>query len=309
MVYHVVRKIKGRKYHYLVKNIRVEGGWKKFSTYIGKGDLSNEEVEALIKEKAPEFKEKMDSYLRKIDPIYALISKKDADNLEKTKERAAGSLKEMPEEARKKYYEWFVTAFTYNTNAIEGSTIALNETSMILFDEIVPKEKSLREIKEVENHRLAFDYAMDYDRDISMKFILKIHRILTDGILKEGAGELRTAQVFIRGTDFIPPPPGVVEEELKELLDWYQRNKRKYHPVIVTSYFHVGFEGVHPFIDFNGRTGRILLNFILKKTGYPLVDIKNEDKLEYYAALHRAQEGDLKPFVDLIKGYVLETKL
>ena len=308
-MYHVVSERKGRKYHYLVKNIRVEGGWKKFSVYMGKGELSEEKVETLMREKAPELEERIDGFLRERNPLYALISRGDAEKLKRIKKRVSKSLKEMPEEAKRKYYEWFVTAFTYDTNAIEGSTVGLDETAMILFDEIVPKGKSLREIREVENHKRAFDYAMEYERDIGMEFIQEVHRTLTEGILKEGAGELRKVQVFIRGVDFIPPPSDVVEEELKELLRWYRRNKRKYHPVVVTSYFHAGFEGVHPFVDFNGRTGRILLNFILKKTGYPLVNIKNENRLEYYAALHRAQEGDLKPFVDLVKGYLLEMRI
>lgn len=300
---------KGRKYHYLVKNIRVDGGWKKFSVYIGKGDLSEGEIKHLMEEKAQDLKEKVDHYRRKTDPLYALISSEDAEKLQKIKEKAAKSLKEMPEVARRKYYEWFVTAFTYDTNAIEGSTVGLNETAMILFEEIVPKGKSLREIKEVENHKRAFDYAMEYEGGIGMEFILEVHRTLTEGILKEDTGKLRKVQVFIRGVDFIPPPPDVIEEELKELLRWYRRNKEKYHPVTMTSYFHAGFEGIHPFVDFNGRTGRILLNFILKKTGYPPVNIKNENRLEYYAALHRAQEGDLKPFVDLIKEYLIETRV
>ncbi|MEE8401753.1 MAG: Fic family protein [Candidatus Hydrothermarchaeaceae archaeon] len=309
MAYHVVSKRKGRKYHYMVRNIRVEGGWKKFSVYIGKGELSEGKIKHLMEENAPELKERVDHYLRKTDPLYTLISSEDAAKLQKVKEKAEKSLNEMPEEAKRKYYEWFVTAFTYDTNAIEGSTVGLDETGMILFEEIVPKGKSLREIKEVENHKRAFDYAMEYERNVCMEFILEIHRTLTEGILKEGAGELRKVQVFIRGVDFIPPPPDVIEKELKELLRWYGRNKGKYHPVILTSYFHAGFEGIHPFVDFNGRTGRILLNFILKKTGYPLVNIKKENRLEYYAALHGAQEGDLKPFIDLIKGYIIETRV
>ncbi len=309
MAYRLVRKIRGRKYHYLVKNIRVEGGWKKLSLYLGRGELSKKKIAALIEEKTPKLEEKVDHYLRRTDPLYALVSREDGEKLKRTKERSAKSLREMPEEARRRYYEWFVTAFTYDTNAIEGSTVGLDETAMILFEEQVPKGKSLREVKEVENHKRAYDYTMAYDGGVTMKVILNIHRFLTEGILKEGAGELRKVRVFIRGADFIPPPPSAVEKELKELLGWYRRNKRKYHPVVVASYFHTGFEGIHPFVDFNGRSGRLLLNFILKKFGYPRVNIKNEDKLEYYAALRSAEEGDLKPFVDLIKGYLLETKI
>jgi Fic family protein len=309
MAYHVVREIKDGKYHYLVKSIRIDGGWKKFSVYLGKGELSEEEVEALMGEKAPELEEKVDAYLRRTDPLYALISRGDAERLEEIRKKAEGSLKDMPEEARQKYYEWFVTSFTYNSNAIEGSTVALDETGMILFDQVVPRGKTLREIREVENHRRAFDFAVEYERDISMRFILKIHALLTEGILEEGSGELRRVQVYIRGADIIPPPAEEVEGELKGLLRWYRRARRRYHPVVVASYFHTAFEGIHPFVDFNGRTGRILLNFILKKAGYPMVDIKNEDKLDYYGALAAGQQGDLKPFVDLIQGYLFETRV
>ncbi len=89
-------------------------------------------------------------------------------------------------------------------------------------------------------------------------------------------------------------------------MNWYKRNKKKYHPVILASYFHATFESIHPFTDFNGRTGRLLLNFILLKNGFPAIDMKNKDKLKYYEALYKAQKGNLKLLVSLVMKYLKE---
>ena len=112
--------------------------------------------------------------------------------------------------------------------------------------------------------------------------------------------KLRDVQVFVRGSEINPPPPEVVEMELKELLKWYHRNKQRYHPIVVAGYFHIAFEGIHPFIDFNGRVGRLILNFILKKNFYPFADIKVEDRIEYLKAINDGLKGDLRPFIKLL---------
>ena len=285
--------VKRGKYHYLVKNIRIN---KKFSIYIGK-DVD----EHILKKKEKNLEKKVREYLRNIDPLFSLLSDEELEELETIKNKNLEILNKLPLEAKKKYYEWRLAALTYNSNAIEGSTLSLEETAAILFEGIAPKGKTIREIKEAENHKKALEYMLSYDRDLSLNFILKLHKIISTGILENKyAGKLRDVQVFVRGSEINPPPPEVVEMELKELLRWYHRNKQRYHPIVVASYFHIAFEGIHPFIDFNGRVGRLILNFILKKNFYPFADIKVEDRIEYLKAINDGLKGDLRPFIKLL---------
>lgn len=163
-----------------------------------------------------------------------------------------------------------MATFTYHTNAIEGSTVNLLETLTILFEGVTPPGKTMREVREVENHRMAFDYAMAYRGDVSKAFVCKLYRIMTSRILGPWeSGAFRRVQVFIRGSDIVTPSPEEVEGRFKELMLWYRGNKRKYNPVVVTAHVHTAFEGIHPFVDYNGRVGRLLLNFILMKRGFP----------------------------------------
>lgn len=307
MSYHREKIIKGKKYHYLEKNVRINDKWKKFSVYIGKGELSKKQVQLLKKKYLKILEEKVNRYLKLVDPLLRLLSDEQIKELEKIKQKYNKSYRKMPREAKEKYYEWFLTKFTYNTSAIEGSTVTLRETSMILFDRITPPGKTLREVREIENHKKAFDFILGYKGDITKNFVLKTHKILTADILsKETSGKFRKVQVFIRGVTFVPPKPQNVEKEFRKLMNWYKKSKKKYHPIIVASYFHTAFEGIHPFVDFNGRTGRLLLNFILMKNGFPAVDIKNKDKARYYDALEKAQKENLKSFVNLIVKYTKE---
>jgi Fic family protein len=118
-------------------------------------------------------------------------------------------------------------------------------------------------------------------------------------------------QVYISGVEWMPPPPWDVPKGIRNLLSWYSRNKGKLHPLVLASYFHVGFEMVHPFVDGNGRVGRLLMNLILHRHGYPMINIPNEEKFRYYHTLEAMQDdGDLRPFVEYMvelmgKGEVL----
>ncbi|RLJ05620.1 MAG: Fic family protein, partial [Candidatus Aenigmatarchaeota archaeon] len=219
--------------------------------------------------------------------------------IEKIKKRFGKFLRNSV--ALKKFLEWFEVSFTYNTTAIEGSTLSLEEVSLILTDKLSPEGKSLKEIKEIENHKKAFEYILSYNGDINKKVICKLHRILTKDILPEKySGKFRDVQVFIRGVEVIPPKPKDIENEFRELMKWYRKNKLKYNPIVVGAYFHAAFESIHPFIDFNGRVGRLILNFFLFKNKLPMINIKNEEKLKYYKALKEANKENLRYLVKLI---------
>ena len=310
MVYHIIKRINYEYYHYLVKNIRSgKNKWKRFEIYLGKGKRLRPSLKKIIKKKSAELDKKCDAYLRATDNFYSLLTSGQLSDLEKIKTAYIKKKKTASRIELESYEEWFITQFTYDTNAIEGSTLTKTETGMLLFERRVPKDKNLREIYEAENHRKSYEYLKKYAGDINKKFVLKLHKIFLSNIWDEYAGRIRDVPVYIRGVDFIPPPPKRVEKELNELLKWYNKNKRKYNPIIIAAYFHSAFESIHPFVDGNGRVGRLLINFILEKNNYPMISIHFEELDKYIACLKEAQKGNLKQLVDLIFNCVKENKL
>ncbi|MEW6063212.1 MAG: Fic family protein [Nanoarchaeota archaeon] len=302
MVYLIKKKIKEKEYFYLISSVKIGDKVKKFQIYIGAKKPTHKKVlyySNMLKNRIKEF-------TLKIDPLLTIIQKSDLKALEKSKKWYSKLSRQSPA-IRENYYEWFITIYTYDSNAIEGSTLTLRDTSMVLFEGITPAGRSLRDILAAGNHKKAFDWILSYRGDINKGFILRLHKILTTGILSSSeSGKIRKVQVYIRGSTQILPKPENVTPQLNALLKWYNANKRKYHPAVVASYFHTIFEGIHPFVDFNGRSGRLLLNFILLKNGYPPIDIRNKDRQQYYNAIKEAINGYIKPFVRLVVKYLKE---
>ncbi len=297
IMYIEIKKRNKSKYYYLCKSLRINGKYKKIRVYLGK-NFSKKKLKDEINKKGKIIEEKI-NLLKKQDPLFNLLNEKEIKEIEKIKKRFGKFLRNGV--ALKKFLEWFEVSFTYNTTAIEGSTLSLEEVSLILTDKLSPEGKSLKEIKEIENHKKAFEYILSYNGDINKKVICKLHRILTKDILPEKySGKFRDVQVFIRGVEVIPPKPKDIENEFRELMKWYRKNKLKYNPIVVGAYFHAAFESIHPFIDFNGRVGRLILNFFLFKNKLPMINIKNEEKLKYYKALKEANKENLRYLVKLI---------
>jgi len=306
---HVETQVKNRKkYYYLAETIRQGKKWKKVRVYIGH-DLGKNEINKLVDEKREEFENKTINTKRQLDPLLTLIPEQEIKELEKIKKEYKKNLKKLDSLQYQNYYEHFVTQFTYDTNAIEGSTLSMQDTSMILFEKTVPKGKSLKEISEVQNHKEAFDFMLHYKGDLSTRFVLNLHKLLMHNILWKYAGVFRNVSVYIRGSNATPPPPEKVEREFRQLMIWYRRNKKKYHPAVTAALIHHGFESIHPFRDGNGRIGRLLLNFILRKNGFSLIDIKYKDRERYYAALSKADSGDIGLLVNLVVKYMKESEV
>jgi len=288
MAYTEVQVKDGNKYYYKTKSIREGNKVKKSRVYLGK-NLTIKKLKKLEGEIDIEL-----GYLIK------LLSKKEIKSLENIK-------KQHQKDCKKDFqlkYESFISKFTYDTNAIEGSTLTLNETSAILFENLTPKGKTLREVNEAINHKKAFDFMLEYKGEIDKKFICELQSLIVENTLKKEIenqiGVYRTLQVYIRGANFIPPKPNDVKKEMNALIKWHKKNKEKLHPVLVASYFHCAFESIHPFADGNGRTGRLLINFILHKAGFPMINIPIKRRLDYYEALETARNGNLRDFIKII---------
>ncbi len=298
MVYTEIKERNGKKYYYRVKNIRKGKSFKKARIYLGV-DLDKEKL-SLEESKAD----------KELEILSGLLEDKEKLFLEDVKKR----LKREPKENEENRYEAFTSFFTYDSNAIEGNSLTLEETSFLLFEKRVPSAKSLREINETLNHKLAFDYMLRYKGDITKEFILELHKLVIKNTLKENLipqiGKYRDLQVYIHGRDWLPPKPKGVPKEMKNLLSWYTLNKNKLHPLVIASYFHVAFETIHPFVDGNGRVGRLLMNFILHKNKYPMINIPNKIKFRYYGSLKIATlEGNLRPFIELMLELYKKAKI
>lgn len=204
---------------------------------------------------------------------------------------------------------YFDVELTYNSNAIEGNTLTITETKVILEDGLtVGHGKSMREHLEVINHKEAIDYIDDIvskDLDISERVIKDLHYIILKSIDNENAGEYRKSNVLISGSRHKPVEHFLVQERMMELIDWYRENKDKLHPVKLAAEFHFKYVYIHPFIDGNGRSARLLMNLILMRNGYPITVIKTENRDIYMKALEKASvDDDTNDFVEIVADAV-----
>ena len=207
----------------------------------------------------------------------------------------------------------FEIEYTYESNKIEGNTLTLQETALVIEKGLTVGGKTLNEHLEAVNHTYAIEYIKELSRDnqsISERDLLQIHSLILKGIDDINAGQYRKVQVLISGAKHVPPQPYLVAKEMEELFIWYNRNRDTLHPVILSAEMHERLVTIHPFIDGNGRTARLLMNLILLQNGFPIAILKgdSESRLKYYNVLEIAQtESDKQPFIDFITENVKET--
>ncbi len=202
--------------------------------------------------------------------------------------------------------EEFAVEYTYNSNAIEGNTLTLRETDMVLKG-ITVDQKPLKDHLEALGHKEAFDYVCGLVKEkapLSEKIIKEIHSlVLMDK--REDRGVYRRIPVKIVGAKTEPVQPYLIREKMEELIIGF--NSSKEHIITKLARFHIEFESIHPFIDGNGRTGRLLVNLELMKEGYPPIDIKFKDRKAYYDAFDAYNcEHDISAMENLFAGYVNE---
>ena len=200
----------------------------------------------------------------------------------------------------------FEIEYTHNSTAIEGNTLSLIETKVLLEDGISIGGKALREIYEAVNHRKAFRYVKEcigQGMPLDEKIIKDIHALLMENI--QVGGVYRNAQVYISGAQHMPPPPQLMYQQVKEFYADLSWKGRELNPVELAAWIHAEFVKIHPFTDGNGRTSRLIMNYQLMTDGFPPVSIAKEDRLEYFKTLEAyAVEGKLQPFAELVAGLV-----
>lgn len=305
MVY-IYKKIIGQKPYYYLRASERKGNKiiTKDIAYLGN---SIEDVKKSL-EKLTKYKEKIRKGYKTIhnfiesnfylEKIKALKLKKDLYldtkllEIEACKLHYNNTFKKNDEITKNEIFKNFVIEFAFNTTSIEGNTITLQEAKNLLEEGLTPKNRTLREIYDLQNtEKVFFEILKNLDKEIDNNFIIEIHSNLMDNIdTRKG---YRITDVRVIKANFKATPAPYVKIDMNLLLNWYKKNKNKIHPLVLATIFHHKFEKIHPFMDGNGRTGRMLLNYILLKNNYSPIIIYKKSRLEYLNNLRRADKSNL----------------
>lgn len=289
------RKLGKSLKYYLVYSYREKDKVRKIRRYLGL-NLSKKELENARQKAEVQIKEELEELNTEI--FNFSLSKKQVEKLNNYDKKI------KIYHLQRFNWQQFTEQFTYNTNAIEGSSVELKEVPSILH------KKKAEEPEEIETKGVAtaVDFIRKTKEEFSLELIKKLHRFCFSGS-KHFAGSFRNVEVVIRNRngDIIHRgvPVSHLGYALKEMIDWYKKNKGKFKPLVLAAIIHNQFEHIHPFQDGNGRVGRLLLNFILLKNKYPPINVLLEDRAEYYQSLQEYHsKHDLKPTLKfLIKQY------
>lgn len=289
------KSVGNHTYYYLEHSYREGGRVHKKEKIIGKNlpyDIERLKPEFLAESMAEIYQEK---WFDKFDEIKAEFLKQ---------------AKHTPQSAREKETETFAIRFTYDTNRIEGSTLTLRDTANLLERGITPNARPLSDVKETESHKNTFYEMLNYEKDLSFNIVLYFHKKLFEGTKTDIAGIIRSHQVAIAGSKFMPPFPAEIYPLLMEFFGWYDENKNTIHPVQLAALVHLKLVTIHPFADGNGRISRLMMNFVLYKYGYPMLNISYEKRTGYYNSLERSQtkQDDHKFLQWFFKRYIAEHK-
>lgn len=208
----------------------------------------------------------------------------------------------MDKVALEKLQEHFRTHHIFHSSGIEGNRLTLQETSMVLKEGIDISGKPFKDSLEVKNLGIAFDFLYEIVKDdvsVTEHYLKQIHNLIIGADSSLSPGNYRDIGVIISGSEHTPPEPFEVPNRMKELFDWISENKHE-NPLIVGAIAHHEMVKIHPFKDGNGRTARLLLNLILLKSGFPICNIRRDERPDYYKALSLADEGQYEPIIEVV---------
>lgn len=297
------KKIGKNEYLYLKVSSRIKDKVvTKTVAYLGKAPMSEKDIKA-----------KIDQIKKDLNKEF--LNTEQLKHLDRLKKEFSKKLEKLDEKLIEDMFKDFKTFYIYNTNTIEGNTLSLQETNLLLNENKSPSGHDLREVYDHINGKETFDFILKNKPAIDKDIIIKIHSMLLNRIDKRTGG-FRTHDVRVFGAKFETTPARYVESDMKLLLKWYHSNKNKLHPLILSAIFHEKFERIHPFYDGNGRTGRMLSNIILIQNNIPPLIIEYRKRKKYYEVLSIAHKADLtatdvrlyKPIVEffykeLVWGY------
>ncbi|HQT45114.1 MAG TPA: Fic family protein [Candidatus Micrarchaeota archaeon] len=286
--------INGKYYYYLVESERMGGRIvQKTRAYLG----SEEEAKSYAKKEG----------LKIVEPKPGPKSKSATklDGFIAAKKKRLDSLRISPD-VEKKYREDLSVYWTYHSTSIEGSTLSLRETNLFLSEGVVGANKPFEDYMDAKGHKEAIELIFlwmdkEPDRKIHEMDILNLHGTTMFG--RQWAGNYRSVQVYIRGAGHMPPPPSKIKEMMRDFIERLNKNSEKLHPIDHAAATHSDFEAIHPFVDGNGRVGRLLANWMLMRVGYPPIIIEVKERKKYFRLLEEAQvKGNPAPLVWFFKS-------
>lgn len=219
--------------------------------------------------------------------------------------KALNKFRPLPPPLVKKLREQFEIEMTYNSNGIEGNSLTMKETFLVINEGITIKGKPLKDHLEAKNHYEALEYltdlvAHDKKHTLSEVLIRHLHQMIIQDIDKDWAGRYRDRNVIIGGAKHTPPEAIEIPSQMHDLVSWLKENKHRMHPIELAALLHHKLVYIHPFFDGNGRTSRLAMNVLLMQNGYPLVIVLKNDRKKYYRVLAKADEGNFTPLVRFI---------
>lgn len=296
-----IRKIGKKKKYYLAHSFREGKKVKKIRRYLGV-DLSKEQLDKLRKRAEVIIKNQIESYKIIADPLKHELSDKELNLIKALEAKGKIKIEHLSEE------DWlkFTELFTYSTNAIEGSEVNQKEVKGILEEDKWPREIKKEDISETYGVAEAVKHIRKNKEHLSIPLIKRLHYIVFKNS-KKFAGKFRKKgeEVVVRDSlgniIHMGAPSNRIQGLLEELIEWYNKHKSKYPRILLAAVIHNQFETIHPFLDGNGRVGRLLLNNILLKHNLPPVNISFKNRREYYITLQEYQKkGNIRPTLDLI---------
>jgi Fic family protein len=219
------------------------------------------------------------------------------------------SFRPMDEISLKSLRDYYRVGLTYSSNALEGNSLTESETKVVIEDGLTIEGKPLREIYEATGHAKAYDYMQQLaiDEPLSEEVICQLHKLFYQQIDEENAGKYRKVPVFISGSKYGVAQVDKIETEVKKLVEWYNKNEQKLHPIVLAAHLHKRFVFIHPFVDGNGRVARLLMNLALIRNEFNIALIPSILRAEYVYSLEKAHTDDT-PFLQFIIERVIATQ-
>lgn len=296
-----VRKVGKKKKYYLVHSFRIGKKVKKIRRYLG-ADLSNEKLANIREIAEKQILHRVNVFKKINDPLLEVLSEEEIKWIKELQEKKAFHVFHLTEDQWKRFSE----IFTYNTNAIEGSALTQKEVVEIAEKGKWPQDKSKEDIAEAQGVMEAIQFIRETKEHISVPLMMKIHEIVFKNS-KPFAGKTRTKGTEVGVFDSLGnivhqgAPADKVLDLLRELIVWYNKNKKKYPPILLAAVVHNQFENIHPFQDGNGRVGRILLNNVLLKHGLPPININLTNRKRYYETLQEYEKNhNIRPTIEFL---------
>lgn len=233
-------------------------------------------------------------------------TRNDADSLEMIKVKYWQFVSSLTDAEREEFRNVLFVRHVYGTTAIEGNTYTEQETEKLLNQDLTSNNKSVRETLEISNYKDVRDFVKKYKGEVNEKFIKNLHKLLMKGIKGDhgypiSAGLFRTTNAKLYGIWFDTSPPELIEQRINYLISEHNdKSKQGIHPLELAAIFHQKFEEIHPFEDGNGRVGREILNFMLRKEGFPMIYFKPNERSVYFTALEYGNRSNYIPLIDFI---------